>query len=98
MVLFNITVFTSLVYVHWGSSLAHHQRETDFDAGHVCGTPLLYPPSTSARVLNRLEFVELGGDMCSNCTGEGEAGTRISGWYQLVLALSGWYQLVPRTI
>ena len=78
--------------VHWGLSLAHHQRPTDFDRVHVCGGPLFWPPSTSACVQNRSEFVELGGDMCLiNCTGEVQAGTGISGWYQLVL--SCWHQL-----
>ena len=46
-------------------SLAHHPRPTDFDPGHVCGGALCSPPSTSARVRNRVEFVELGGDMCT---------------------------------
>ena len=61
---------------------------TDYDPGGICGGPLFAPPSTSARVQSRFEFVELGGDMCSNYRGEGPAGTGIT----------GWYQLVPRTI
>ena len=40
----------------------------------------LHPP---ARVQSRFEFVELGRDMSSNCTGEVQAGTGISGRYQL---------------
>ena len=32
----------------------------------VCGGPLFCPPSTSALVQNHFEFVELGGDICSN--------------------------------
>ena len=57
-----------VVCLHWGLALSHHQRGTDFDRGDVCGSPLIYQPSTSARVQNRFEFVELGGDMSSNCT------------------------------
>ena len=41
----------------------------------------------SIHVQNSFEFVELGRDISSNCTGEVQAGT----------AISGWYQLVPRT-
>ena len=47
--------------------------------------PLLCPPSTYARVQSRFEFVEIGGDMSSNCTGDVKAGTGISGWYQLLV-------------
>ena len=56
--------------------------------GSICVGPLFAPPSTSARVQSRFEFVKLGGDMCSNYQGEVHAGTGIT----------GWYQLVPRTI
>ena len=54
--------------VHWGLALSHHQRGTDFAPCDVCGSPYLCPPSTSARVRNRFEFVELGRDTSSNCT------------------------------
>ena len=50
--------------------------------------PLFAPSFTSARVQSRLEFVELGGDMCSNCQGEVPART----------VTTSWYKLVPRTI
>ena len=46
-------------------SLARHQSTTDFDPDSACGGPLFTPPSTSARVQSRFEFVELGGGMCS---------------------------------
>ena len=49
--------------------------------------PYLGAPSTSARIQNRVDFVELARDTSSNCTGEVQAG----------IAISGWYQLVPRT-
>ena len=71
-----------------------------FDPKDVRGSPLFFPPFTSARVHSHFELVQLGGDMCSHFVGEGEvqARTRISGRYYLVLSLSGWYQLVPRTM
>ena len=51
-------------------------------------SPLFAPPFTSARVQSRFEFVELGGDMCSNY--------RRRHWdYKQV---PGWYYLVPRSI
>ena len=65
-------------------SLDRHQNTIDFDPGDVCGGPLFAPPSNSARVQSRVEFVELGGNMYSNYQGEGAAGTGITGWYQLV--------------
>ena len=46
-------------------SLSRHQSTTDVDPEGVCGGPLFAPPFTSARVQRRLEFVELGGDICS---------------------------------
>ena len=52
--------------VHSGLSLAHHQRGTDFVPCDVYEGPLLCPPSTSARVQNRFEFVERDRDMSSN--------------------------------
>ena len=72
-----------LVCVYWGLPLAHDQGGTNFAPCDVCGGPLLCPPSTSARVQSRYGFVELGRDMSCNCTGEVQAGTGISGWYQL---------------
>ena len=87
------------VFVHWGLSLEHHQRGTDYALRDVCRGPLLCPPSTYARVQNHFEFVEFGGDMCSNFTGEVQAGTGSSIWYQLILLFfSGWYQLLPRAM
>ena len=35
----------------------------DFDRKDVCGSPLFFPPFTSARVQSHFEFVQLGGDM-----------------------------------
>ena len=58
-----------LVYtmcVHRGLALSSHQRGTDFGRERGCGGPYLCAPSTSARVQNRFEFVELSRDMSSN--------------------------------
>ena len=46
------------------------------------------PPFTSARVLNRFEFVEFGGDMCSNC----------QGMFQRALVLQGGTSSFPHYI
>ena len=54
--------------VHRGLALSHHQRGTNFAPCDVCGGPYQCTPSTSARVQNRFEFVELGRDVSSNCT------------------------------
>ena len=52
---------------------------TDFDPDGVFGGPLLVPPSTSARVQSRVEFVELGRGVCSTCQGEVPGVTGITG-------------------
>ena len=41
----------------------------------------LHPPLPASK--NRSDFVGLRGDTCSHCTGEVQAGTGISRWYQL---------------
>ena len=41
------------------------------------------PPSTSARLQSRVEFVELGRGTCSNYQGEVLGVTGITGWYQV---------------
>ena len=79
-----IELFLLHLSVQWGLALAQHQRASDFVREGGSGVPLLFHPSTSARVQNRFEFVELAGDMSSNCTGEVQAETGISRWYQLV--------------
>ena len=76
------------LYVHWGLSLERHQSATDIDPEVVRVGPLFSPPSTSARVQSRFEFVEIGGDICSNY--------HTRHWdYRLV---PGWNQLESRTI
>ena len=55
----------------------------DFGREGGCGGSYLAAPPTSARVQNRVEFVELARDMSSNCTGDVQAGTGISRWCQL---------------
>ena len=67
------------VSVHLALSFERHQRATDLDPGGICGGPLFAPPSTSARVQSRCEFVDLGGDQCSNYQGEVPAGTGTTG-------------------
>ena len=52
--------------VHWSLSLAHHRNSIHFESDGVWGGPLFAPPSSSACVQNRVEFVELGRGMCSN--------------------------------
>ena len=64
-------------------ALSHHQCGTDFGREGGCGGPYLCTPSTSAHAQNRFEFLELSRDMSSNCTGEVQARTGISDWYQL---------------
>ena len=59
-----------------------------FDAENVCGGLFFAPSFISARAPSRYEFVELDGDICSNCQGGVQAKT----------GFSGQYQLVPRTI
>ena len=55
----------------------------DFGLERGCGGPYLAALHTSSRVQNCVEFVELARDMSSNCTGEVQARTGISGRYQL---------------
>ena len=63
-------------------------KRHDFNPDGVCGVPLFAPPSISARVQSRFEFVELGVGMCSNY--------HMRHWdYRLV---PDWYQLVPSTV
>ena len=67
-------------------SLECHQSGSDFDPDGDFGGPLLAHPFTSARVQSCFEFVEIGGDMCSNCQREIPAGTGIT-----VTGITGWY-------
>ena len=53
----------------------------DFGRERGCGGPYFAAPPASARVQNRVEFVELARDMSSNCTGEVQARTGVSRWY-----------------
>ena len=53
----------------------------DFGRERGCVDPILAALHTSARVQNRVEFVELARDMSSNCTGEVQARTGSSRWY-----------------
>ena len=52
--------------VHRGWSIERHRKSTDFGREGGRGGPNLAAPSTSARVQNRVEFVELARDMSSN--------------------------------
>ena len=85
MGLFNKIILTSDVgvCVHWPLCLARHQSTTGCESDGICGGPLFAPRSTSARVQSRVEFVELGGGMCSNYQGEIPGVTGITGWYQV---------------
>ena len=62
-------------------SIERHRRSTDLCRERGCVGPYLAALHASARVQNRVEFVELARDMSSNCTGEDQARTRISRWY-----------------
>ena len=53
----------------------------NFGRERGCGGPYLCAPHTSARIQNRVEFVDLARDMPSNCTGEVQAGTGISRYH-----------------
>ena len=53
----------------------------DFGRERGCVDPILAALHTSARVQNRVEFVELARDMSSNCTGKIQARSGISRWY-----------------
>ena len=53
----------------------------DFGRERDCVGAYLAALHTSARVQNRVEFVELARDMSSNCTGEVQARTGSSRWY-----------------
>ena len=61
-------IVISFVYwcVHCFLSLGRNRKTIDFGPEGVCGGPLFAPPFASARVQSRFDFVELGGDMCSN--------------------------------
>ena len=71
------------VCVHRRWSIAHHRTSMDFGPEGGCGRPYFAAPPTSARVQNRVEFVELARDMSCNCAGDFHATTGISGWYQV---------------
>ena len=71
------------VWVHRYWSIKNQRKSMDFGREGGCGGPYLAAPPTSARVQNRVEFVELARDMSSNCTGDVQAGTGISRWCQL---------------
>ena len=67
--------------VHRRWSIERHRKSTDFGREGGCVGPDLEAPPTSARVQNRVEFVELARDMSSNCTGEVQARRGVSCWY-----------------
>ena len=84
--LFNVIVVSSLVWlgvgVYWfvcASTLSIERRRKSMNFGREsgCGGPYLAAPPTSARVQSRFEFVR------GICTGELQARTAISGWYQV---------------
>ena len=56
------------VWVHRRWSIERHRKSIDFGREGGSGGPYLAAPPTSARVQNRVEFVELARDMSSNCT------------------------------
>ena len=64
----------------------------DFGRERDCVGAYLAALHTSARVQNRVEFVELARDMSSNCTGEVQARTGSSRWYHSFQAV-----VPPRT-
>ena len=69
------------VWVHRRWSTKRHRNSMDFCNEGGCIGPYLAAQPTSARVQNRVEFVELPRDMTPNCTAEIQAGTGISRWY-----------------
>ena len=74
MGLFDVIVISSLVYwcvggwVHQRWSIECYRKSMDFGREGGCVGSYLGTPPTSARVQNRVEFVELAHDMSSNCT------------------------------
>ena len=90
--LVNLIVLSSIVGVCVGASTLVHRtppKEHGFrPRGRLWG-PIyaLHPP---ARVQSRFEFVELARDMSSNCTGEVQARTGITGWYQVSVPRQGY--------
>ena len=52
--------------VHRRWSIERHRKNMDFGREGGCGGPYLAAPPTSARVQNRVEFVELARDRSSN--------------------------------
>ena len=62
--------FFPCVCLHWALSLARHGTAIDFAPDGVCGGHYLSLRFTSTRVQSRFGFVELGGDMYSNCQGK----------------------------
>ena len=64
--------------MHWDLFLERHHSATNFNHDDVCGSPLFAPPSTSARVQSRFEFVDLVVVCALTTTGV----TGITVWYQ----------------
>ena len=70
--LINLIIISSLVCVlvcwcvHRRWSIERHRKNMDFGREGGCGGPYLAAPPTSARVQNRVEFVELARDRSSN--------------------------------
>ena len=67
--LFNFIILSSLVCVlvcHGRWSIDRHRKSMNFGLERGCGGPYLAAPPTSARVQNRVEFVELARGMSSN--------------------------------
>ena len=90
--MFLLPLFVGLLaYRRW--SIGRHLKSMDFGREGDFVGPYLAAPPTSARVQNRVEFVELARDMSSNCMGklkpelEFHAGTTAR-WYH---ALQGMY-------
>ena len=52
--------------MHRGWTIERNRKSMDFGRERGCGGPYLAAPPTSARVQNRVEFVELARDMFSN--------------------------------
>ena len=63
------------VYRRW--SIERDRKSMDFGRERGCVGSYLAALHTSARVQNRVDFVELARDMSSNCTGEVQARTGI---------------------
>ena len=70
--------------VHRRWSIERHRKSMDFDHEGGCGGPYFAAPPTSARVQNRVEFVELARDMSSSLIARRKFKPElISRWYKL---------------